>query len=112
VQALHDIEGFLDQSNISTGNIARLKRLCGSHSEEVRRKAALVLEVARARPSKRRRWGFLARTNPALLDHLMEDGLLPEYAIPAWQTAVGHGDSPPEPGEDVDGEEDEGACWF
>jgi len=50
VRDIMDIEGFLHQSTISAGNIARLKRLCGSPSEEVRQKAALVLAVARARP--------------------------------------------------------------
>jgi len=48
VQALIESGRFLHQSNISAGNIARLKRLCGSPSEEVRRKAAPVLEVTRA----------------------------------------------------------------
>ena len=93
VQALMDIEGYLHQSNISAGNISRLKRLCGSPSEEVRRKAALVLEVARARPGKHRRWKFLARSNPALLDRLMEVGLLPEYALPDWEAAMEHAEA-------------------
>ena len=82
-RALMDIQGFLDQRNISAKNISRLKRLCGSSSEEVRRKAALVLEVARAKPGRRRRWGALARSNPALVGRLMEEGLLPEHAFPA-----------------------------
>jgi hypothetical protein len=99
LQALIDIERFLHQSNISARNIARLKRLCGSPSEEVRRKAALVLEVAKARPGKRRRWGFLARSNPALLDRLTEEGLLPEYAFPAWGPAMDHAEAFVEEGE-------------
>ncbi|HAU37497.1 MAG TPA: hypothetical protein DCX07_07230 [Phycisphaerales bacterium] len=91
-QALIDIERFLRQSNISAGNVARLKRLCGSSSEEVRRKAALVLEVALAKPGKRRRWGFLARTHPSLLDRLREEGLLPDYALSPWQAGPKHAD--------------------
>ena len=97
--ALMDIEGFLYQSNISVGNVARLKRLCGSPSEEVRRKAALDLEVARAKPAKRRRWGFLAWNNPALLDRLMEEGLLPEYAFGAWEAEMAQAEAFAEEGE-------------
>ena len=99
LQALIDIERFLHQSNISAGNIARLKRLCGSPSEEVRRKAALVLEVAEAKPGKRRRWGFLARSNPALLDRLMEEELLPGYAFSGSAAAVDHAEAFAEEGE-------------
>lgn len=79
-QALMDIEGFLHQSNVSARNIARLKRLCGSPSEEVRRKAALVLAVAETKPHKRRRISFLSRQAPDLLDRLVEEGLLPGFA--------------------------------
>lgn len=125
VQALRDIEGFLHQSVISAGNVARLKRLCGSSDEEVRRKAALVLEVALARPGKRRRWGILARANPRLLDRLMEEGLLPEYAITAYLAAPNHDDDPAEfeipmdadniltpPDDGMEVEEDGEEIWF
>ena len=102
VQALRDIERFLHQSIISAGNVARLRRLCGSSDEDVRRKAALVLEVALVRPGKRRRWAILARTNPGLVDRLTEEGLLPEYAVHASRAAMEHAEAFSEDGEDTD----------
>lgn len=103
VQSLMDIAGFLHQSNISAGNIARLKSLCGSPNEEVRRKAALVLEVAQVKPGKRRRWGLLARSNPALLEQLMEEGLRPEYAFSAGEATMGRAEAFAEDGEGTEG---------
>ena len=76
VQALRDIEGFLDQRNISDKNISRLKSLLRSPNQEVHRNAELVLEVARIAPRKRKRWGLLARKEPELLNRLIEAGLL------------------------------------
>ena len=63
----------------------------------------MVLEVARVKPGKRRRWGFLAQSNPALMKRLMEEGLLPEYAFPAWQAATGQADASAEDDEDAEG---------
>jgi len=71
-----DIEGFLNQRNISPGNIARLKALCKSPDEDVRRQAAMVLEVAELKPHKRGRIPYLGRNVPSLLDRLAQDGLL------------------------------------
>jgi len=76
VQALRDIEGFLDQRSISDKNISCLKSLLRSPREEVRRKAELLLAVARIAPRKRKRWGVLARQEPELLNRLIEAGLL------------------------------------
>jgi hypothetical protein len=76
VQALRDIQGFLDQRNISDKNISRLKSLLRSPNQEVHQKAELLLEVARLAPRKRKRWGLLARQEPELLNRLIEAGLL------------------------------------
>ena len=76
VQALRDIEGFLDQRNISDKNISRLKSLLRSPNQEVHQKAELLLAVARIAPRKRKRWGLLARQEPELLNRLIEAGLL------------------------------------
>jgi hypothetical protein len=99
VQALLDIEGFLNQRNISAGNIERLRDLAASPNEEVRRKAAVVLEVALTHPRKRRRYGYLARNNPSLVNRLMEDGLLPDHALSARPDVAEEVDAPPEKGE-------------
>lgn len=76
MQALRDIEGFLNQRNISDKNISRLKSLLRSPNQEVHQKAELLLEVARIAPHKRKRWGLLARQEPELLNRLIEAGLL------------------------------------
>ena len=75
VQALRDIDGFLNQRNISDKNISRLKSLLRSPNQEVHRNAELVLAVARIAPRKRKRWGLLARQEPELLNRLIEAGL-------------------------------------
>jgi len=76
VQALRDIDGLLDQRNISDKNISRLKSLLRSPREEIRQKAGLLLDVARIAPRKRKRWSILARQEPDLLNRLIEAGLL------------------------------------
>ena len=78
IQALRDIHGFLNQRNISAGNIVHLKLLCESSDKEVNEPAALVLEVAKLKPHKRRRMSYLARNVPGLLDRLEQAGLLHE----------------------------------
>lgn len=80
VQALRDIDGILDQRNISAKNMARLKTLCRSSNEEVRQKAQLVLEMARIAPHRRKRRGILARQMPELLNRLVEEGLIIGYS--------------------------------
>ena len=93
VRSLLEIEGFLEQQNISAKNVARLKRLARSPDEEVRRKAGLVLEVSHLAPGKRRRHSTLAKRQPDLLSRLVEQGLIFGYpAGPAGATAGGDDD--------------------
>ena len=61
IEQLDELHGFLNQSNISGKNIARLKTLTQETDTEVRELASLVLEIALVHPRKRRRWKFLAR---------------------------------------------------
>ena len=61
VQALLEIEGFLEQQNILAKNIARLRMLARSPDEEVRQKAGLALEVAHLAPRKRKRHSNLVQ---------------------------------------------------
>ena len=66
IERLDELYGFLEQSNISPKNIARLEILAQHASSEVKDLALFVLEVARVKPHKRRRWKFLAQNHPAL----------------------------------------------
>lgn len=80
IQAFGNIAGFLRQRNISAKNRARLQRLCDSPDDEVRHIAALVLEVARVKPGRRKRWAYLAKHRPDLLAQLAQSGLLDDFA--------------------------------
>lgn len=71
-----DIFHFMEQSHISEKNVARLERMAKSDNREVAGLAAIVLEVARVKPFKRRRLKFLARKHPELLEKLEETGLV------------------------------------
>ena len=68
---MDELSGFLEQSNISRKNIARLEVLAQHESSEVKDLALLILEVARVKTHKRRRWKFLAAKHPELFLRLM-----------------------------------------
>ena len=106
IEAEDDIFGFMQQSHISGQNTARLEQLAKSKQPRIARLAAIVLEVARTTPYKRRRLRILARKDRNLLRELNETGLVDSYgwnhvplffegetetdltAAEAWETAV------------------------
>ena len=71
-----EIFNFLNQSNISKKNIARLGLLKESSNNEISELASIVLEVAKIKPHKRRRLKFLTRENRELLQKLEKTGLI------------------------------------
>jgi hypothetical protein len=71
-ESLDDLYGFLDQSNISVKNKARLRTLAAHENQEVAELAALILEIAHVHPGKRKRWLKLARHHRPLFDRLVE----------------------------------------
>ena len=79
LQALGNITGFLRQRNISAKNRAQLQRLCDSPDDQVRQIAALVLEVARVKPGRRKRRAYLAKHKPDALAQLVQQGLLDDF---------------------------------
>ena len=76
IEDREDIFGFMHQSHISQKNVARLERLAMSKTPQVASLAAIVLEVARVTPYKRRRLKILARNHRDLLRRLDETGLV------------------------------------
>ena len=78
-----EISGFLEQSNISKKNIARLKVLLKSENSDLAEKAALVLEVARVKPGKKRRFKTLKKSHPELFLRLAKAHLL-SYPEPQY----------------------------
>ncbi len=76
ILTLDEIYGFLNQSNISAQNIARLQTLTELKNIEIFSLAKLVLEVALLHPHKRRRLKFLAKERREIFLQLEETGLI------------------------------------
>jgi hypothetical protein len=71
-----EIFRYLKQSNISAKNLSRLEQLAKSQNQRIAELAAIVLEVGRIKPHKRRRLKFLARGHRELLRKLDDTGLI------------------------------------
>jgi hypothetical protein len=84
IERMDELYGFLDQSNISPKNIARLEILAQHASSEVKELALLILVVARVKPHKRRRWKFLEQNHPELYRRLkaLSGGEIPDADLP------------------------------
>jgi len=76
IEQKEEIFNYLKQSHISAKNTARLQRLAASNNAEVAELAAIVIEVAKVKPYKRRRLKVLARQRRDLLDALERTGLI------------------------------------
>jgi hypothetical protein len=70
IERLDELYAYLNQSNISPRNVARLDILIRHGDSEITELAGLVLDVARVKPHKKRRWKFLAQNHPTLLKRL------------------------------------------
>jgi len=64
IERSDELHGFLDQSNISANNVARLKALSAHEDQQVAEHAAWILEIARVLPGKRNRWLKLGAMGP------------------------------------------------
>ena len=76
IDSKEEIFGFLRQSHISSKNVEGLHALMASKDEEVEKLAAIVLEVAKIKPYKKRRLKGLARERRDLMEKLEETGLI------------------------------------
>lgn len=85
IERMDELYRFLEQSNISRKNIARLEILAQHASSEVKDLALLILEVARVKPHKRRRWRFLAQNYSELFLRLkaLSEGDIPDADLSA-----------------------------
>ncbi len=74
-----ELFGYPEQSRISEKNLRRLAELAGHENLEIREHAAVLLEIARLYPGRRRRWVRLAALHPALFRRYREvTGVLDE----------------------------------
>lgn len=105
MDALTEITGFLhDQSRISSKNVKRLEELATWKDKDVAEQAAVMLEVARIAPGKRRRLPRIRASRPELWRRLIEVGLVyPTTEEEAAWGAVGAGLSV----EELDREDDD-----
>jgi hypothetical protein len=71
-----EIYGFLKQSHISEKNVSRLRKLAACNDPRIAELAALVIEVAKVKPYKKRRLKVLARERRDLLSALERTGLI------------------------------------
>jgi hypothetical protein len=96
LERLDEIYGFLQQSNISNGNLKRLEIFRNHVDPEVATLAALILDVARVLPGKRSRWLKLAQRHRPLFERALDvlgmeyfQDLLVDYGdfeSPLWET--------------------------
>ena len=73
---LRELEGFLRQSHITTKNLRRLDVLGRSGVREVAEAAALLKEIGKRYPYKRRRFKKMSRSHPDLMRRLGDLGLI------------------------------------
>ena len=78
LEALDEISGYLEQSNLSEKNLSRLATLSQASNREVQELATLVLEIGKAHPRKRRRLKYLAKNRRDLYDQLLALGFIEE----------------------------------
>ncbi len=76
IEQENEIFGFMNQSNISRKNIARLRKLTLSDNSRVSDLAAIMLEVALVKPHKKRRLKVLAKEHRELFVKVSESGLI------------------------------------
>jgi hypothetical protein len=76
IENRNDIFPFMLQSHISDRNVVRLEQMAKSENSQVATLAGIVLKVARVKPYKTGRVGFLAQKYPELLQELQDAGLV------------------------------------
>ncbi len=70
IEVMDELFGYLEQRNISAGNVKRLGILTTHARPEIRNRSLALLELAAVKPHKRRRWKYLRRQRPDLLERL------------------------------------------
>ena len=82
ILAMREILGFMEQSNISKKNIARLKALDAIDDATFQKLRPLILEIAQVAPRRRRRWKLVATNRRDLLLSAIEAGLIEDLREP------------------------------
>ncbi len=99
-EALDEIWGFLEQSNISDNNIRRLSLLAESADPEVREMASIVHAIGKAHPGRRRRYKKIRANHPELWQRIVQKGIFEDWELEEW-TGAGERDDALEASEEV-----------
>lgn len=75
---------FHRQSRISSKNVIRLKELAASEARDVAARAAVMIEVTRVAPGKRRRLRRIRSSRPELWQQMLTVGLLWQDSSDEW----------------------------
>ena len=81
ILATDEVWGFLYQTNISAKNIARLESLASIEDPDFQELRTLVLEIARVRPQKRKRWKNVWLERPDLYRKVIAAGWFSNYDL-------------------------------
>ena len=76
------VYNILSQKNISIKNINRLASISKKYSGELGEKAAILMKVAKLRPARKKRIGFLYHKHRELFDELVRLGFIEDYITP------------------------------
>jgi len=79
---MDEILGFMEQSNISAKNIARLKALVSIADSNFQLMRELILDIALIAPRKRRRWKILREQRIEVLQRAVDAGLIDQLDEP------------------------------
>jgi hypothetical protein len=80
ILATNEVRGFLfSQSNISGINIKRLLQLESIDDPKFQTLRTVVLDIAKAKPHKHKRWSFLRKNHPELIERAADAGLIDSF---------------------------------
>lgn len=89
ILATDEVQGFLQQSNISKKNIRRLGQLETIEDAEFQRLRTLVLKIAAVLPGSRKRWEKMRRQHPDLFRLAIESNQIIDE-LNEGEMVIGH----------------------
>lgn len=81
VDAIDEALGLLEQGNISAKNITRLEEFTKLTHPRAAELAVLIIDIARVKSHKRKRWKFLRLNHPELLERAFEAELIERWEL-------------------------------
>jgi len=79
---------ILVQKNISIKNVNRIEKISKKYSGELGEQATILMKVAKVRPAKIKRLGFLYHKHRELFDELVRLGFIEDFITPRIQDEI------------------------